>query len=55
MKITQSSQRIHESNDLWVFIANRQTHIAVATRALSQDQQADLAASIAARATNLGD
>jgi hypothetical protein len=43
-------QRIHESNDLWVFVANRQTRIAVAKRALSRDQQAELAAFIAARA-----
>jgi hypothetical protein len=44
-------QRIHESNDLWVFIANRQTRIAVAKRALSRDQRAELAAFIAARPT----
>jgi hypothetical protein len=44
-------KRIHESNDLWVFVANRQTRIAVAKRALSRDQQAELAAFIAARAT----
>ena len=41
-------QRTHESNDLWVFVANRQTRIAVAKRALSRDQHAELAAFIEA-------
>lgn len=44
-------KRIHESNDLWVFVADRLTRTAVAKRALSRDQQAELAAFIAARAT----
>jgi hypothetical protein len=44
-------ERIHELNDMWVFVANRLTRFGVAKRALSRDQQAELAAFIAARAT----
>lgn len=44
-------ERIHELNDMWVFVANRLTRFGVAKRALSRDQQAELAAFITARAT----
>jgi hypothetical protein len=44
-------ERIHELNDMWVFVANRLTRFGVPKRALSRDQQAELAAFIAARAT----
>lgn len=42
-------KRIHELNDMWIFVANRLTRFGVAKRVLSQDQQAELAAFIAAR------
>ncbi len=36
---------------MWVFVASRLTRFGVAKRALSRDQQAELAAFITARAT----
>jgi hypothetical protein len=44
-------ERIHELNDMWVFVANRLARFGVAKRALSRDQQAELAAFITARDT----
>jgi hypothetical protein len=45
-------KRIHELNDMWVFVANRPIRFGVPKRALSEDQQAELAAFIAARAAS---
>jgi hypothetical protein len=42
-------ERIHELNDMWVFVANRLAGFGVAKRVLSRDQQAELAAFIEAR------
>jgi hypothetical protein len=44
-------ERIRELNDMWVFVANRLTRFGVAKRVLSRDQQVELAAFIAERAT----
>jgi hypothetical protein len=43
-------KQVHEVKGFWVFVANKLTYVAVAKQALSQGQQAELVAFIAARA-----
>jgi hypothetical protein len=42
-------ERVHELNDVWIFVVNRLTHIAVAKQALTHEQRAEMAAFIAGR------
>jgi len=42
-------KRVYELKDLWIFVVNRLTRISLYKHALSQEQQAELAAFIAAR------
>lgn len=44
-------EQIRELNGMWVFVANRLTRFGLAKRVLSRDQQVELAAFIAERAT----
>jgi hypothetical protein len=44
-------ERVQELNDVWIFVVNRLTHIAVAKQALTHEQRAEMAAFIAGRTT----